>query len=103
MLGLVLLERDDLSQAIDLRGGLALEGVRHLQALVERAHPHFSDFAVIGWDVAILEDGPCIIEANGAPDLDIIQRTARAPLGNARLGRIMAWHVKRDLRQALLG
>jgi glutathione synthase/RimK-type ligase-like ATP-grasp enzyme/uncharacterized membrane protein YfcA len=73
------------------------------RALVERAHPHFSDFAVIGWDVAILEDGPCIIEANGAPDLDIIQRTARAPLGNARLGKLMAWHVKRDLRGALLG
>lgn len=71
--------------------------------LVETAHAHFSDFAVIGWDVAILPDGPCIIEANGAPDLDIIQRTARAPLGNARLGRLMAWHVKRDLRGALLG
>ena len=71
--------------------------------LVERAHPHFSDFAVIGWDVGILADGPCIIEANGAPDLDIIQRTARRPLGNARLGRLIAWHVRRDLRHALLG
>lgn len=71
--------------------------------LAERAHPHFGDFAVIGWDIAILADGPCIIEANGAPDLDIIQRTARKPLGSARLGRLMAWHVKRDLRRALLG
>ncbi|MDY0871913.1 sugar-transfer associated ATP-grasp domain-containing protein [Dongia rigui] len=88
--------------------GAAIEGRilprwAEARALVERAHPSFSDFAVIGWDVAILEDGPCIIEANGAPDLDIIQRTARAPLGNARLGRLMAWHVKRDLRGALLG
>jgi len=88
--------------------GAAIEGRilplwAEARALVERAHPHFSDFAVIGWDVAILEDGPCIIEANGAPDLDIIQRTMRAPLGNARLGKLMAWHVKRDLRQALLG
>lgn len=71
--------------------------------LVERAHPHFSDFAVIGWDIAILQDGPCIIEANGAPDLDIIQRTLRAPLGDARLGKLIAWHVQRDLRSALLG
>jgi len=70
---------------------------------VERAHPHFSDFAVIGWDIAILQDGPCIIEANGAPDLDIIQRTLRAPLGDARLGKLIAWHVQRDLRSALLG
>ncbi len=88
--------------------GAAIEGRllplwAEARALVERAHPHFSDFAVIGWDVAILPDGPCIIEANGAPDLDIIQRTMRAPLGNARLGKLMAWHVKRDLRSALLG
>lgn len=88
--------------------GAAIEGRvlplwAEARALVEQAHPHFSDFAVIGWDVAILPDGPCIIEANGAPDLDIIQRTMRAPLGNARLGKLMAWHVKRDLRSALLG
>lgn len=76
---------------------------REARALVERAHAHFDDFAVIGWDVAILDDGPCIIEANGAPDLDIIQRTQRRPLGNARLGQLMAWHVKRDLRRVLLG
>ncbi|WP_374655339.1 sugar-transfer associated ATP-grasp domain-containing protein [Dongia sp.] len=88
--------------------GAAIEGRllpcwREARDLVESAHPHFSDFAVIGWDIAILPEGPCIIEANGAPDLDIIQRTARAPLGNARLGRLIAWHVKRDLRGALLG
>lgn len=71
--------------------------------LAIQAHAHFDDFAVIGWDIAILPDGPCIIEANGAPDLDIIQRTQRRPLGMARLGRLMAWHVKRDLRRALLG
>nr|WP_298683012.1 sugar-transfer associated ATP-grasp domain-containing protein [uncultured Dongia sp.] len=83
--------------------GRALPCWQEARDLVERAHPHFSDFAVIGWDVGILADGPCIIEANGAPDLDIIQRTARHPLGNARLGRLMAWHVRRDLRHALLG
>ena len=76
---------------------------REACALAERAHAHFDDFAVIGWDVAILAEGPCIIEANGAPDLDIIQRTQRRPLGQTRLGRLIAWHVKRDLRRALLG
>ena len=39
-------------------------------------------------------DGPCIIEANGAPDLDIIQRTMRAPLGTGELGRLMAYHLE---------
>jgi hypothetical protein len=71
-------------------------------AVAESAHSHFDEFTVIGWDIAILADGPCIIEANGAPDLDIIQRTARRPLGNERLGRLMAWHLKRRLRAELL-
>lgn len=83
--------------------GRILPGWRQARDLAVRAHGHFDDLAVIGWDIAILADGPCIIEANGAPDLDIIQRTQRRPLGQARLGRLMAWHVKRDLRRALLG
>jgi hypothetical protein len=41
-----------------------------------------------------LPDGPCIIEANGAPDLDIIQRTMRVPLGTGELGRLMAYHLE---------
>lgn len=73
-----------------------------VMAVAQRAHAHFDDFTIIGWDIAILADGPCIIEANGAPDLDIIQRTARHPLGDERLGRLMAWHLKRRLRAELL-
>jgi len=83
--------------------GRILPGWQQARDLAIRAHGHFSDLAVIGWDIAILPDGPCIIEANGAPDLDIIQRTQRRPLAPARLGHLMAWHVKRDLRRALLG
>jgi hypothetical protein len=82
--------------------GRVLPSWESVQELVLEAHRHFDDFTVIGWDIAILADGPCIIEANGAPDLDIIQRTARRPLGNERLGRLMAWHLKRRLRPALL-
>lgn len=73
-----------------------------VMAVAQRAHAHFDDFTIIGWDIAILADGPCIIEANGAPDLDIIQRTARHPLGDERLGQLMAWHLKRRLRAELL-
>lgn len=35
--------------------------------LVEQAHAMFSDRVLIGWDVAILEDGPHLVEGNGAP------------------------------------
>ena len=47
----------------------------------------------IGWDVAMLKDGPCIIEGNGKPDLDIHQRCERRPLGRQRIAALLAWHV----------
>lgn len=63
--------------------------------LAERAHAALGDRAVIGWDIAILAEGPVLIEANGFPDLDIIQRCARAPLGSSRLCDLMALHLRR--------
>ncbi|MBN9133690.1 MAG: hypothetical protein J0H48_10060 [Nitrosospira multiformis] len=72
--------------------------------LVQYAHGvAFSDQVVIGWDVALLDSGPCIMEANKAPDLDIIQRVEGMPLGNQRLGRLLAFNLMRtvEAQQAL--
>jgi hypothetical protein len=63
--------------------------------LVTRALAAFADRVLIGWDVAIMSDGPELVEGNGGPDLDIIQRTHRAPLGDARLGELLAYHLRR--------
>ncbi len=63
--------------------------------LVTRAHAAFADRVIIGWDVGIMPDGPELVEGNGGPDLDIIQRTHRAPVGEARLGRLLAFHLRR--------
>jgi hypothetical protein len=65
--------------------------------LVRRAHALIGDRVVVGWDVAILEDGPCLVEGNGKPDVDLIQRPHRAGLGNSRLGEIMAFHLRNFL------
>ena len=65
--------------------------------LVTRAHDLNGDRVAVGWDVAILEDGPCLIEGNGKPDVDLIQRPHRAGLGASRLGEIMAFHLKNFL------
>lgn len=74
---------------------------REAVMLVERAHAQFADRLVIGWDVAILEHGPCIIEANAGPDLDIIQRTHGEPLGNSPLGQWLAHHMRQRLYDLL--
>jgi len=66
---------------------------REILDLVRHAHTVFSDRIFVGWDVALLQDGPWLVEGNGAPDLDIIQRTHQAPLGNACLGQLLAFHL----------
>jgi hypothetical protein len=63
------------------------------RALAERAHAAFDDRHIIGWDMAILSDGPAIVEANGGPDTDMHQRVSREPLGNQRFGELMAFHL----------
>lgn len=72
---------------------------RETLELARQAHRSFPDRAIIGWDIGILADGPVLVEGNSSPDLDIIQRTHRTPIGNARLGRLLAFL----LREALQG
>jgi hypothetical protein len=45
-----------------------------VKALAVRAHGAFADRIIIGWDIAITEDGPVIIEGNRGPDMDLMQR-----------------------------
>ncbi len=66
-------------------------------ALAARGHAAFADRLLIGWDIAITADGPVLIEGNSGPDLDIIQRVGAAPVGNARLGALIALHLRRAL------
>jgi len=59
------------------------------------AHRRFADRVVIGWDVAVLEDGPIFIEGNGNPDLDILQRFMRIGLRVHRFAALLAHHLRR--------
>jgi len=66
--------------------------------LARRAHATaFSDQVVIGWDIAILDDGPRLIEGNKGPDLDLVQRSHGGPLGNTRFGQLLAYNLQRSL------
>lgn len=66
-----------------------------LRELAARAHGHFGDRLVIGWDIALTPQGLVIVEGNAATDVDIIQRPHRAPLGGTRYAELIAWHLDR--------
>lgn len=61
------------------------------------AHRLIAPRVVVGWDIGLLPDGPCLIEGNAGPDADIHQRTELRPIGNARYGELLAWHMERRL------
>jgi hypothetical protein len=64
--------------------------------LVKRAHRAFGDRVLVGWDVAILIDGPRIVEGNSSPDIDLVQRPLRMAFGNGRFGELLAHHLERS-------
>jgi hypothetical protein len=62
--------------------------------LAVAAHALFSDRLVIGWDIAIAEDGPIIIEGNRGPDMDLMQRFMETGFCHHRFGEVIAWHLR---------
>lgn len=70
--------------------------------LVRTAHAAFRDWAVIGWDVAIMADRPRLVEGNSGPDIDLVQRPLRTSFGDARFGTLLAHQLaKLDARPVL--
>lgn len=67
---------------------------RDTMDLALRAHERFADRAVIGWDIGILARGAELIEGNGSPDFDILQRTHARPIGLDRLGELLVFNLR---------
>jgi hypothetical protein len=79
--------------------GAAIEGRviprwTETKAAALAAHRQFTDRVVVGWDIAILDDGPIIVEGNGNPDLDILQRFMRTGLRTHRFAALLAHHLR---------
>jgi hypothetical protein len=66
-----------------------------------RSHRAFPERLLVGWDIAITTRGPLMIEGNGAPDLDIMQRFARRGLMASRLGVLLAFHLSQPAADQL--
>jgi len=77
--------------------GRVLPRWHDLVALAERAHAAFPWKVAVGWDIAITDAGPVLVEGNGSPCVDIIQRVECAPMGAQRFGELLAWHVERAI------
>ena len=60
-----------------------------------RTHEALPERIMVGWDVAMLPNGVCIIEGNGKPDLDIHQRVERRPLGDQRIAELLVFNLRR--------
>lgn len=74
--------------------GRVLPFAAKIKPFAESAHRAFADRVIIGWDIAITPDGLLLVEANGAPDLDIMQRSFRCGLMRGRLGELLAFHLE---------
>jgi len=72
------------------------QAVLHLAIEAHNAFPHR---IMVGWDVAMLNDGPMIIEGNGKPDLDIHQRVERRPLGDQRIAELVVFNLHQVLKK----
>lgn len=79
--------------------GARIEGTQlpywgEVKALAVEAHRLFADRLLIGWDIAIAEEGPILIEGNRGPDMDLMQRFMETGFCDHRLGDLIAWHLR---------
>jgi hypothetical protein len=77
--------------------GRQLPNWQEAVALAIAAHRLVAPRILVGWDIGFLPSGPCLVEGNVGPDADIHQRTELQPLGNARYGALLAWHLEQRL------
>lgn len=77
--------------------GLKLPYWAEVCDLVCEAHNFLPELPCIGWDVAILNDGPTLIEGNMGWDCELIQLLGRFPLGELPITDLLARQLARPL------
>ena len=64
--------------------------IRDVAISTHRAFPHRT---LIGWDIALTDNGPIVLEGNSNLDVMFLQRVHDAPAGKGRLGELMNFHL----------
>lgn len=59
------------------------------------AHQLFPAHVLLAWDIAMTPKGPVLLEANERPGFHMTQRASGIPMGESRLGQILAEHIRR--------
>lgn len=62
------------------------------------AHQEFAEMPSVGWDVAITDSGPILVEGNGVWCVDLAQITHQYPLGDTIVPDCLLSHFQRQAR-----
>jgi hypothetical protein len=60
-----------------------------IRSIALAAHAACRDRALVGWDIAVGEEGAMLLEGNSYPDVDFLQRSHRCAAGDSPLGPLL--------------
>jgi hypothetical protein len=60
-----------------------------VRSIALAAHAACRDRALVGWDIAVGEDGAVLLEGNSYPDVDFLQRSHQCAAGDSPLGPLL--------------
>lgn len=61
--------------------GMTIPQWSELKELVIQSHSTLPDLVTLGWDIALTDDGPLVVETNPTYDIDIIQTALKQGVG----------------------
>jgi hypothetical protein len=75
--------------------GLFLPYWAKSKAIALAVHKEFSAMPAVGWDVALTDRGPVLLEGNGVWCVELVQMAHRRPLADMKLAGALAAHIRR--------
>src|SRR5258707_439969 len=79
---------------VDVKGRLISQWPNIVE-LATNAHRRFVDRTIIGWDIALTDQGPILIEGNAYPDTHFMQRVHRQFIGKSPMAPLLRQHLSR--------